>query len=63
MIPPSVDTLRPTTLPAIGRVRTQQSSADVIVEIDTSGSSDHLRVATFQNLNASELVADNWIFS
>ena len=46
-----------------GRVRAQQSGADTIVEIDTSGSSDYARIATLQNVTATELIADNWIFS
>lgn len=46
-----------------GRVRAQQSGGDTIVEIDTSGASDYVRVATLQSVTATELVADNWIFS
>ena len=46
-----------------GRVRAQQNGGDTIVEIDTSGASDYVRVATLQGVTATELVTDNWIFS
>ena len=46
-----------------GRVRALQSGADTIVEIDTSGSGDFARIATLQNVTATEITADNWIFS
>ena len=39
------------------------SWGDTIVEIDTSGASDYVRVATLQSVTATELIADNWIFS
>ena len=45
------------------RVRAQQSGSDTIVEIDTSGAGAYSTVATLQNVTATELVADNWIFS
>ena len=46
-----------------GRVRAQQSGSDTIVEIDTSGSSDYVRIATLQNVDAVDITVDNWIFS
>lgn len=46
-----------------GRVRALQSGADTIVEIDTSGSSDFVRIATLENVTATEITADNWLFS
>jgi Ca2+-binding RTX toxin-like protein len=46
-----------------GWVRAQQSGLDTIVEIDTTGGSDYVRIATLQNVTATEITADNWIFS
>jgi serralysin len=46
-----------------GRVRAQQSAADTIVEIDTSGSGDFARIATLQNITATDITVDNWVFS
>jgi len=46
-----------------GRVRAQQSGFDTMVEIDTSGNSEYLRIATLQNVDAVDIAVDNWIFS
>ena len=46
-----------------GHVRAQQNGGDTNVEIDTSGASDYVRVARLQSVIATELIADNWIFS
>ena len=46
-----------------GRGRAQQRGSNSTVEIDTSDTIDYVRVATLQNTTASELIAENWIFS
>ena len=46
-----------------GRIRALQSGADTVVEIDTSGSSDYVRVATLENITVGDITVDNWIFS
>ena len=46
-----------------GRVRALQSGSDTVVEIDTTGSSDFVLVATLQNVTATEITVDNWLFS
>ena len=45
------------------RVRTQQSGADTIVEIDTTGASSYSTVVTLDNITVGDITTDNWIFS
>ena len=44
-------------------MRTQQSGADTIVEIDTTGASSYSTVVTLDNITVGDITTDNWIFS
>lgn len=46
-----------------GRVRAIQNASDTLIQIDTTGSNDYATVATLQSVTATEVIADNWIFS
>ena len=41
----------------------QQSGADTIVEIDTTGASSYSTVVTLDNITVGDITTDNWIFS
>jgi hypothetical protein len=41
----------------------RQSGFDTMVGINTSGSSDYVRIAILQNVDAVDITVDNWIFS
>ena len=46
-----------------GRVRAVQSSADTLIQIDTSGSNDYSTIVTLQGISQGDITVDNWIFS